>query len=72
MYQNNFKHNAFVPSEGYNCNKLYEITPKKNFLWDPEEEIQRPETSLNEISRMTILPVKFNFSDSYKKKSDTA
>ena len=36
MYQNNFKHNAFVLLEGYNCNKLYEITPKKNFLWDPE------------------------------------
>ena len=36
LYQNNFKHNAFVLLEGYNCNKLYEITPKKNFLWDPE------------------------------------
>ena len=34
LYQNNFKHSAFFFTlfKGYECNKLYEITPKKRFL----------------------------------------
>ena len=38
MYQNNFNHNALFLFEGYKCNKLYEINPKKKFLWEPEEK----------------------------------
>ena len=36
LYHNNFKHIAFFVtlSEGYKCNKLYEVTPKKRFLWE--------------------------------------
>ena len=36
LYQNNFKHTGsfFTLFEGYKCNKLYEITPKKRFLWE--------------------------------------
>ena len=34
-----FKHIAFFFTlfEGYKCNKLYEITPKKRFLLEPEK-----------------------------------
>ena len=36
LYQNNFKHSGFFFTffEGYKCNKLYEITLKKRFLWE--------------------------------------
>ena len=39
LYQNNFKHSAFFFTlfKGYKCNKLYEITPKKRFLSEPEK-----------------------------------
>ena len=46
LYQNNFKHIAFYCTlfKGYKFNKLYEITPKKRFLFEPENDV-------------TILPV---------------
>ena len=40
LYQNNFKHIAsfFTLFEGHKYNdKLYEITAKKRFLWEPEK-----------------------------------
>ena len=39
LYQNNFKHIAFFFTlfNGFKCNKLYEITPKKRFLLEPEK-----------------------------------
>ena len=39
MYQNNFKHIAFFYTlfNGYKCNKFYEITPKKRFLFEPKK-----------------------------------
>ena len=39
LYQNNFKHSVFffILFKGYKCNKLYEITPKKRILLEPEK-----------------------------------
>ena len=39
LYQNKFKQIAFFfpVFEGYKCNKLYEITPKKKCLREPEK-----------------------------------
>ena len=39
LYQNKFKQVAFFLTifEGYKCNKLYEITPKKRFLCEPKK-----------------------------------
>ena len=39
LYQNNFKHIAFFFTlfECLKCNKSYEITLKKKFLWEPEK-----------------------------------
>ena len=39
LYQNNFKYIAafFTPFQGDECNKLYQITPKKRFLLEPKK-----------------------------------
>ena len=41
LHQKNFKYIAsfFTLFKGYSCNKLYQITPKKRFLWEPEKKI---------------------------------
>ena len=60
MYQNNFKHISFFFTlfQGYKCNTLYEITPKKKVLIGARENIiQKPKMSQNEILCVTILPV---------------
>ena len=43
LYQNIFKHIAlfFRLFNGYRCNKLSEITPKKRFLLDPEKTVEK-------------------------------
>ena len=45
LYQNNLKHIAFffflTLFKGYKCNKLYEITPKKRFLWEPKKQTSK-------------------------------
>ena len=68
---NNFKHIAFFFAlfKGFKCNKLYEITPKKRFILEPEKtNVKNHKFSQNEILLMTILdhftcvfsiPVKF-------------
>ena len=68
---NNFKHIAFFFAlfKGFNCNKLYEITPKKRFILESEKtNVKNLKFSQNEILLMTILdhftcvfsiPVKF-------------
>ena len=68
---NNFKHIAFFLAlfKGFKCNKLYEITPKKRFILEPEKtNVKNLKFSHNEILLMTILdhftcvfsvPVKF-------------
>ena len=40
LHQKNFTHIAsFITLfKGYSCNKLYEITLKKRFLWEPEKK----------------------------------
>ena len=45
----------------YSCNKLYEITLKKRFLWEPEKKkkLQKLQISQLEILCMMILPVFF-------------
>ena len=55
MYKNNFKHIAFFFTlfEGYKCNMLYEITPKKKFLLEAEKTNFKSFKFL----RLTILPV---------------
>ena len=61
LHQKNFKHIAsfFTLFKGYSCNKLYEITPKKRFLWEPEKKkLQKLQISQHEIFNcMMILPV---------------
>ena len=68
---NNFKHIAFFFAlfKGFKCYKLYEITPKKRFILEPEKtNVKNLKFSHNEILLMTILdhftcvfsiPVKF-------------
>ena len=68
---NNFKRIAFFFAlfKGFKCNKLYEITPKKRFILEPEKtNVKNLKFSQNEILLMTILdhftcvfsiPVKF-------------
>ena len=68
---NNFKRIAFFFAlfKGFKCNNLYEITPKKRFILEPEKtNVKNLKFSQNEILLMTILdhftcvfsiPVKF-------------
>ena len=59
LYQNNFKHSAFFFTlfKGYKCDKLYEITPKKRTLLEPEKtNFKTAQISHNEILLMMILP----------------
>ena len=42
--------------EGYKCNNLiYEINPKKMFVWESQNKLQELQVSQNEIFGMTIL-----------------
>ena len=60
LHPKNFKNIAsfFTLFKGYSCNKLYEITLKKRFLWEPEKKkLQKLQISQREILCMMILPV---------------
>ena len=67
LVPNNFKHIAFFFTlfEGYKCNTLYETTPKKRFLWEPEKtnfkSFQFHETKLTQDAFICVfsIPVKF-------------
>lgn len=40
--------------EGYKCNNLiYEINPKKMFVWESQNKLQKLQVSQNEIFGMT-------------------
>ena len=42
--------------EGYKCNNLiYKINPKKMFVWESQNKLQKLQVSQNEIFGMTIL-----------------
>ena len=42
--------------EGYKCNNLiYEINPKKMFVWESQNKLQKLQVSQNEIFGMTIF-----------------
>ena len=44
--------------QGYKCNNLiYEINPKKMFVWESQNKLQELQVSQNEIFRMMIFPV---------------
>ena len=67
LCQNNFKHIAFFLTlfKGNKCNKLYEITPKKIFLWEPKKQTSKASNftkwslTHDEFTCVFSIPVKF-------------
>ena len=78
LFQNNFNHSAFFFTlfECYKCHNLYEITPKKKFLWELSPSKQTSKASNftkwnlahDDFTPVFSIPLKFEiyFSGSHK------